>query len=138
MIDHSGVYAVVIHDGQVLLVRKARGPYAGQLDLPGGRAELGESRAATLQRELREEIGASAVEMRDWRCVRFDVGRDSQGRVIAFRHTAEFCRVALSGIPDLDIRREDANGALWISVAAWRSRSDLSPLVIEVFQDLDL
>jgi ADP-ribose pyrophosphatase YjhB (NUDIX family) len=50
--------AVVVIRGRLLLARRARPPYAGTWDLPGGFLEAGESPLAGLRRELREEIGA--------------------------------------------------------------------------------
>lgn len=52
-----GVYALVLCDGHVVLIRKAKGPYTGQWDLPGGRIEFGESPLEALERELMEETG---------------------------------------------------------------------------------
>ena len=49
--------AVVIERGRLLLGRRARAPYAGTWDLPGGFLEAGELPAAGLRRELREELG---------------------------------------------------------------------------------
>ncbi len=49
--------AVVIEGGRLLLGRRARAPYAGTWDLPGGFLEAGELPAAGLRRELREELG---------------------------------------------------------------------------------
>lgn len=40
---HFGIYGVWRHEGKLVLVRKSRGPYTGQLDLPGGTPELGET-----------------------------------------------------------------------------------------------
>lgn len=50
--QHSGVYGVWTQDGKLVTVRKARGPYTGLLDLPGGSPEPGESPEQTLRREL--------------------------------------------------------------------------------------
>lgn len=41
----------------MLLVRRATEPQAGTWNLPGGRLELGETLAAAVARELREEAG---------------------------------------------------------------------------------
>ena len=49
--------AMVIAGGRLLLARRARAPYAGMWDLPGGFLEAGEDPLAGLRRELREEIG---------------------------------------------------------------------------------
>ena len=55
--QHLGVYAIVPRADRVLVVRKARGPYTGLYDLPGGTPEPAESLAAALVREVREETG---------------------------------------------------------------------------------
>ncbi len=52
------VAAVVFDDrGRVLLVERGRPPGAGLWTVPGGRLELGESLAAGVAREVREETG---------------------------------------------------------------------------------
>jgi ADP-ribose pyrophosphatase YjhB (NUDIX family) len=50
--------AVIRRRGRVLLARRARPPYAGLWDLPGGFIEAGEAPEVALGRELREELGA--------------------------------------------------------------------------------
>jgi len=49
--------ALVVHGGRVLLARRAREPYAGTWDLPGGFLEQDEIPLEGLRRELREEVG---------------------------------------------------------------------------------
>ena len=51
------VSAVIVRDGKVLLVRRARSPGKGFYSLPGGRVEFGESLHAALHREVDEETG---------------------------------------------------------------------------------
>ncbi len=60
MFIHRGIYGILVRDNQLLLVRKARGPYTGLLDLPGGKPEPGESDSDALLRELTEETGIIA------------------------------------------------------------------------------
>jgi mutator protein MutT len=52
-----GVGAVIVRDGQVLIVRRRYEPLAGRWSLPGGALEIGETLEAGLAREMREETG---------------------------------------------------------------------------------
>jgi 8-oxo-dGTP diphosphatase len=54
------VSAAVFRKGRVLIVRRARAPMIGHFSLPGGVVELGETLAAAVARELKEEVGVSA------------------------------------------------------------------------------
>lgn len=54
---HVGVYAIAKAENKILLIKKARGPYTGQWDLPGGKFEFGETPVETLNREVMEETG---------------------------------------------------------------------------------
>lgn len=55
MINHIGVYGIVLKENKILLIDKVGGPYNGKLDLPGGTIKLGEKPEDTLIRELKEE-----------------------------------------------------------------------------------
>jgi 8-oxo-dGTP diphosphatase len=52
-----GVGAVIVQDGQVVLIRRRYEPLAGQWSLPGGTLELGETLEAGTAREMLEETG---------------------------------------------------------------------------------
>lgn len=52
-----GVGVVVIHDGAVLLIRRAQPPRQGGWSLPGGGQELGETLHEAAIREVAEETG---------------------------------------------------------------------------------
>jgi 8-oxo-dGTP diphosphatase len=56
-----GVGAVVLHERRVLLVKRARPPLAGRWLVPGGRVEAGETLAAAVVREVREETGLDVL-----------------------------------------------------------------------------
>lgn len=51
------VGAIVVRDGQVLLVRRARDPFKGWWDVPGGFLDAGEHPLDGVRREIREETG---------------------------------------------------------------------------------
>lgn len=52
-----GVGGIVVHRNQILLVRRGTEPLKGKWSVPGGMLELGESLAAGVRREVREETG---------------------------------------------------------------------------------
>jgi len=52
-----GVGGVVIEQDRALLVRRAREPALGEWTIPGGLLEVGETLAAGVAREIREETG---------------------------------------------------------------------------------
>src|SRR5918912_1387120 len=49
--------AVVVRDGAILLIRRARGAAVGKWAIPGGRVEFGEGLKAAVAREVLEETG---------------------------------------------------------------------------------
>src|ERR1700675_316938 len=65
MIMRVGVGAIVLSRTRaVLLLRSARPPERGFWTIPGGAAEPGEGPMQAIQRELREEIGVVANDLR--------------------------------------------------------------------------
>jgi len=60
MITKRVTCAVMLREGRVLLARRAAGQKnAGMWEFPGGKVEPGESDAACLEREIREEFGVT-------------------------------------------------------------------------------
>ncbi|HEY3096969.1 MAG TPA: NUDIX hydrolase [Acidimicrobiia bacterium] len=55
------VGAVVLRDGELLLVRRGHGPAAGEWSLPGGRVRFGEALREATVRETREETGIDVL-----------------------------------------------------------------------------
>lgn len=52
-----GVGAIVVHEGKVVVIRRANEPLKGEWSIPGGKVELGETVAQAVVREVREETG---------------------------------------------------------------------------------
>src|SRR5205823_1617712 len=53
--------AIAVYDECLLMIRRGRGPAAGEWSVPGGRVESGETLAEAVVRELAEETGIEAV-----------------------------------------------------------------------------
>ena len=47
-----GVGALVLNEGQMLLIKRAQEPNIGKWSIPGGRLELGETIAEAVKREV--------------------------------------------------------------------------------------
>jgi len=106
----AAVGGVVIHDGAVLLVKRAYPPRQGEWSLPGGQLELGESMAEGVRREVREETGlevdvGAVVEVFD------RVHRDEAGRIRYHFVIVDFlCRPCGGALAAGD----DAADACWV------------------------
>jgi 8-oxo-dGTP diphosphatase len=55
------VGAVAVQDDALLLVRRGRGPAAGEWSVPGGHVEMGETAHAAVVREVLEETALEVV-----------------------------------------------------------------------------
>ncbi|MFI5731237.1 NUDIX domain-containing protein [Kribbella sp. NPDC051587] len=128
---HFGIYGVWRQAGRLVLVRKARGPYDGLLDLPGGTPERGESTDATLRRELWEECGVELTHVLETARFEIRVGRDSSGRPIDLTHAGLISRVKVEGPVVLDIAAEDVRGVVLATAA---DEAVFSPLVSEALR----
>jgi 8-oxo-dGTP diphosphatase len=122
------VIAVVIHDGQALLVRRANPPDAGLWGFPGGKIEFGETVKAAAMRELLEETGING-EAGEILTTLDILVRNSSGEVQQhYILIAVQCRW-ISGLP---LAGDDALEARWFSVA------DLDPDKLPMSADVDV
>lgn len=74
--------AVVVHDGDVLLLQRNHPPHEGEWVLPGGFVDPGETARAAAERETREEVGLD-VEATAFVGLFDEPGRDERGNVSA-------------------------------------------------------
>lgn len=114
---YLGVYGIYIKNGLVLLIKKARGPYIGLYDLPGGKLEFEETVEQCLQRELVEETNSvvkhsAFFSVNEYRC-----------RYIKDNEEKDFHHLGIYYIVVLDIQDlrtgadgQDSLGAEFVSV----------------------
>jgi ADP-ribose pyrophosphatase YjhB (NUDIX family) len=74
---------LVVRGREALLVRRAREPYAGWWELPGGFSDKGEHPADTARREVAEELGVS-VRLLELLGFYFDAYDDDVVQVVTF------------------------------------------------------
>jgi 8-oxo-dGTP diphosphatase len=105
------VDTVLLYEDQVLAIRRARPPFAGQWALPGGKLEPGEQTLHAAARELEEETGV-AVSTGELRLlgVYDQPGRDPRGPTVTVTYGADlhFQPSASAG--------SDAAVATWIPI----------------------
>ena len=127
-----GVGAVVVHEGRVLLVRRGSEPLKGHWTLPGGVLEVGETIAAGVAREVREETGLlveplELVELLDR--IHREAGRVRYHYVIA----DYLCRVTGGELR----AASDADAVRWVERAEWnppRRTLVLDPITVRVIE----
>jgi len=126
-----GVGAVVVDQGRVLLIRRGTEPMKGRWSLPGGLLELGESLAAGVVREVREETGllVDAVELIEL----LDRIHREADRVRYHYVIADYlCRVVGGQL----LAASDADAVRWVERTEWNSHSALAldPITVRVIE----
>lgn len=116
--SHTGVYGIIRRGKELLLIKKARGPYTGLYDLPGGGPEAGETPEQTVAREIEEEtqcrlekatrIGTKTIFFSDF--------TKASGEVGCMQHTGTLFETVVSGEPTAVGDGRDSNGAVWVNV----------------------
>ena len=100
----------------ILLTRRARPPYAGTWDLPGGFLEAGEAPDRGLVRELREELGVRATLTRllGFYADQYGPGGSS---VLAITYAARISRPARALSDVAEVRWYRADAIPWRDIA---------------------
>lgn len=129
-ITHEGVYGVILRGNSLLLIKKYRGPYAGKLDLPGGKMEPGETEKEALIREVREETGIIVRKAERFDAFTVDVEFADERGDVAMHHVGHIYRITDFDDHELVslMCREDSLGAAWYSADGLREQ-EVSPFV---------
>jgi 8-oxo-dGTP diphosphatase len=103
-----GVSALVVNDGRVLLVKRGKPPLLGYWSLPGGHVEGGETLAGAAAREVLEETGIAASNLKRIEVVEIigDSGAARHIVLVVFRGDG-------SGTP---VAGDDAAEARWVAL----------------------
>ena len=116
--SHQGIYGIVHRDNQILLIRKARGPYTGLYDLPGGSPEAGETPEQTLIREIKEETNCNVISytLMGEKTIFFSSFTKASGETGCLQHTGILFNVKVAGNPTTQGDGLDSNGAEWVDI----------------------
>lgn len=110
--------ALVIENGRALLIRRGKEPLKGEWSVPGGAVEVGETLAAAVKRELREETGLEA-EVGEVIGVFDRIYPDATGRTEYHYVLVDFLCRRTSG---------EARAAGDVDAARWLSRAEIEAL----------
>lgn len=116
---YIGVYGIILNEGKILLIKKARGPYKGMYDLPGGGVEYGESFEKTLEREFLEETGLEIKSPKFIQNNQFTAEyKNSKGEECGLHHIGIYYSVELKGNNNIKIGAdgEDSLGTEYIDI----------------------
>jgi len=114
-----GVGAIIVQDGRVLLIKRAKAPLLGEWSIPGGMLELGESLRQGAEREALEETGL-VVRATDLLGVFDRIVPDETKRTLYHYVLIDFLCDKISGNV---LAAGDASDARWFTLA---DLSDLS------------
>lgn len=130
------VSAAIIHDGKVLIVRRARKPALGVYTLPGGGVEVGETLMEAVAREVREEtsLAIAPVTLAGYREA---ILRDNDGGVE--RHFVILCFACrlVSGEIALNEELDDARWLAPAELAGLHTTEGLAEIVATAVERLD-
>ncbi len=116
---HLGIYGVLLKEKRILLIKKARGPYTGKFDLPGGKLEHGEDLQEGLAREWLEETGVIVHSAQLLTNLTTQVSFEYEGEGIDMYQVGLIYEITDADLSTLekDVNFEDSLGAVWIDPA---------------------
>ena len=122
---HFGIYGVIKKEGKILLIQKARGPYTGLYDLPGGSPKEGEKSEQTLRREIKEETGCDVVKFSNpqRKSIIFSDFTKASAEHGILKHDAILFDLEIEGKPSVKGDGLDSNGAMWIDMEKLSSQN---------------
>lgn len=126
------VSAAIVHDGRLLLIRRARPPTQGLFSLPGGAVEAGETLFEALKREVREEVGLE-IEPLALAGYREAITRDASGRVERHFVILAFVSRLVAGAPALSEEVSEVRWTLPDEIGSLATTEGLAPIAAAAF-----
>lgn len=135
---HLGVYGVLVSAGKVLMIKKARGPYVGKLDLPGGKLKHGESLQEGLARELLEETGVILHSVQLLTNLTTRVSFEDERGLINMYQVGLIYRIDDADLTNLqeNINFKDSLGTVWVDFTS-ANLDELAPFAQEAVKILN-
>ena len=125
--------ALIVHEGRILLVERARDPMKGFWSLPGGAVETGEGLEAALRREVLEETGLD-VEVLDLIAIFERITPDAVGAAEYHYILLDYVCRAVGGTL---LAGDDAARAQWFAateIAGLKITEGTPPVIAKAFQ----
>jgi ADP-ribose pyrophosphatase YjhB (NUDIX family) len=118
--SHFGIYGLIKNTESLLLIRKARGPYKGMYDLPGGSPQPNETNQETFIREVAEETGLKIQTFKkltdDVITIYYNYFDNSQESILKHSSLIYFSD-DYSGQLKIGSDGEDSDGAQWLKIS---------------------
>ncbi len=113
--SHFGVYAIILSTDRrkILLIIKSRGPYKGRYDLPGGSMKPSELLEDCLHREIKEETGCTAINIRQISTISSLFHYKNEKEECCLRHIGVIYSAQIKGTPNIIGDGEDSDGCIW-------------------------
>lgn len=120
---HFGIYAAIRQKDALLVIRKARGPYTGMYDLPGGSPEPNETPEQTLVREVLEETGCTVTSFTNLGPIETHFHYQAEGQPGHLHHKGIMFTAVIEGEPTTEADGQDSNGCVWIPLSQFTAQN---------------
>jgi ADP-ribose pyrophosphatase YjhB (NUDIX family) len=110
----AAVCAVIVCNGQMLLVERAQQPAKGKLDFPGGFVDYDESNEQAIKRELLEELQLQVNAMQ----YLFSYPNRYLYKDVLYSTLDSFFEISLETKPTLVLQQEEVSRYLWVDVSS--------------------